>query len=306
MERPRTRVGDQTSIRWTEIALGARFVGELLDITGDPAPSSPLAHDDLAYPNEKLTAWVRSYLRASSEHLIMWADLVAPLQVFEGQDVVSAPRPFYTLARAAMEAAAQAAWVVEPIDSDERVRRHIRLLVHDLVEMVKALNAVGDVARANAARDRIATTNERFGGPVSPAPAYLDMVKAAARWSGRDQAEAESTWRLSSAAAHGRNWFMGASHHVLRGDEFEPGYFRTTQIPDAEQAADALQLGSDILIRATLRYLEGCGYDVTRCMDAARERLASNIPLKPGVGRDQLMTRLRSVTGTSEEAEVHG
>lgn len=54
--------------------------------------------------------------------MLLWADHVAALQFIEGATVMSWPRHFYTLARCALEAGSQAAWVMEPVESEDRVR----------------------------------------------------------------------------------------------------------------------------------------------------------------------------------------
>lgn len=87
------------SQRWTEVAWGARIAHRLLEVTGDPAPTAPVSADDLAYPVERLSAWVKSYLRAGAEHLLLWADHVAPLKFAEGAGVK--PRRMMTAARRA-------------------------------------------------------------------------------------------------------------------------------------------------------------------------------------------------------------
>lgn len=75
---------------------------------------------------------------AAIDHLVVWANIVAPQTVFEGMIVRNPPRAHYTLARAGLESAAQAVWVLDPDASSERVHRHLRLLYHDLRQMAIA------------------------------------------------------------------------------------------------------------------------------------------------------------------------
>jgi len=41
-----------------------------------------------------------------TDHLVVWANIVAPQTVFEGMVVRNPPRAYYTLARAGLESAA--------------------------------------------------------------------------------------------------------------------------------------------------------------------------------------------------------
>lgn len=117
---------------WVTFAHKARLASYILGQVRDPLPRSPLAVDDNAYRWEKCSAWTRAFLVAALDHLVLWANVVAPQRVFAGMIVQNPPRPYYTLARAGMEAAAQTVWILEPQESSERVERHLRLLYHDL------------------------------------------------------------------------------------------------------------------------------------------------------------------------------
>jgi len=86
----------------------ARSCELVLSRVADPPPGSDLAVADLFYPWEKVSTWVRDYLRASAEHLCLWADVVAPYR-FDANAVNNVRmRPYLSLARAGLEAAADA------------------------------------------------------------------------------------------------------------------------------------------------------------------------------------------------------
>lgn len=101
-----------------------------------------------------------SGLVAALDHLLVWANIVAPQTVFDGMVVRNPPRAYYTLARAALESAAQAVWVLDQEVSAERVQRHLRLLYHDLRHMAIAFELVGDEL-APVARERMKPFAER-------------------------------------------------------------------------------------------------------------------------------------------------
>ena len=58
----------------------------------------------------------------------MWADYSAPLRFHDEQTINFTLRPTLTLARAAIEASAQAVWLMDTTDPIECIRRHISLM----------------------------------------------------------------------------------------------------------------------------------------------------------------------------------
>jgi hypothetical protein len=132
------QVAEDEIARWVTAAHTSRLAWYMLDQVHVPLPATPLATDDEAYRWEKCSAWTRSGLVAAIEYLVVWANIVAPQRVFEGMVVRNPPRAYYTLARAGLESAAQAVWVLDQDTSSEGVHRHLRLLYHDLRHMALA------------------------------------------------------------------------------------------------------------------------------------------------------------------------
>lgn len=258
-------VDPATSRTWTEIAIRVRLSDSMLRDAGDPLSASHIQQDDNAYPYEKLSAWVLSYLRASVDHLLVWANIVQPLQVFDGQVSFTITRPFFTLARAGLEAAAQASWVLSPRSSPERVNRHIRILYSDIENARKAYAQAGQKESEKAAADRIERIKERYIGNVSQAPNLVDMVKHSAKsmeWGSRPVTTPDALefdWRAMSAAAHGKQWWMDSAHHIQIGEEYEPGYFRVLLTPDPTAITKVVGLAADLAFSATIRYVQGLG-----------------------------------------------
>jgi hypothetical protein len=102
-------------------------------------------------------------LVAATDHLILWANVVAPQRPFEGMIIQNPVRPYYTLARAGMESAAQAVWVLKADEFAERVHPHLRLLYHDLRQMALAFEKQGDSRAAPSARERMSALQTRIG-----------------------------------------------------------------------------------------------------------------------------------------------
>lgn len=123
---------------WVEVAHGARILQHCLRNSGDPECDSPFAGVAELYPFEKVSDRARSFLTAAVEHLIFWADLEAPLKFHPEQSNEVTLRPAYTLARASLESAAQAVWLMNTTDPMECIRRHICLMRWDLQELRKS------------------------------------------------------------------------------------------------------------------------------------------------------------------------
>lgn len=133
----------------------------MLEQVVDPKPDAALASDDAAFRWEKCSAWTRSSLTVT-DHLIVWANIVAPQKLFEGMVVQNPPRPYFTLARAGLESAAQAVWALKEKESAERVHRHLRLQDHDLRQMAIALEMQND-DRAPSVREHMNQIRTRIG-----------------------------------------------------------------------------------------------------------------------------------------------
>jgi hypothetical protein len=134
----RIPVGEAVSREWTEIAQGARLSNHVLQAMPDPTLTSNFAQINAVCPFEKASDWHRSYLGAALEHLIVWADIVAPLKFHPEHEVTFTFRPAHTLGRAAMEAASQAVWMTSGGTAKECARRHLSLIRWDYDEHRKS------------------------------------------------------------------------------------------------------------------------------------------------------------------------
>ncbi len=93
-----------------------------------PVEGSNFVRANDLYPFEKVSDRARHYVDAAFEHTLMWADHVAPFKFHPDQTVSFTLRPTYTLARAALESAAQVVWLLSTRDPLECIRRHLRLI----------------------------------------------------------------------------------------------------------------------------------------------------------------------------------
>jgi hypothetical protein len=278
-------VADAVITHWVDAAHRSRLASYMIEQVCDPLPATPLASDDEAYRWEKCSAWTRSALVAATDHLVVWANIVAPQTVFEGIVVRNPPRPYYTLARAGLESAAQAVWVLDQHKSSERVDRHLRLLYHDLRQMALAFEMASD-ERAPKVRERMESISEhlgdadRFKSIKKHEPRYSTMVRECAGAIKMAPAELEGVWRSASAAAHGKNWFQHVGYTTTIGDEYEPGHFRAMLRPDPAGITSSVTAAAKLTLHGVLRFIISAGHDPAPISAAAFARLKEETPLK--------------------------
>lgn len=200
-------------------------------------------------------------------------------------------RPTQTLSRAAIESSSHAIWVLDARTAEECTRRHLSFVVHDFEEQKKA--AVGQ-ERKTALAKRRADLVSKIGplfteDDVKRAPGYMDLVKQAAavvvvKGAGTFDAEAaERLWRASAGSAHGKRWPSHELQIVVPRDEFLPGQFNTTQMPDPEAITSITELAASFTSYAVLRFADYSGYEpqLSNILEQAAARLSSKITRRP-------------------------
>ncbi|GAA1995500.1 hypothetical protein GCM10009718_36880 [Isoptericola halotolerans] len=276
-EHVKVAVDGDDMVLWKEAATRVRLAQATLDQLGDPAPGSGLAQDDMRCNGPYISDSVRGHLDAALDNLTLWANVVAPRVFIKDVPVENPPRPYFTLARAGLESAAQAVWLLSPQEQDERIARHLRLAVNDLEEMRRTARLV-DSSAEEAVKERIVAVRDTAGGPIKVAPNYLDMVRAAANLGGLEPDDAEALWRTASAAAHGKLWFLEATYSTDLGEEFSAGRFRAVRRPDAGTISTVVTLATEVTERAVVRYALMLGAPLERITQRAVEQLRKNLP----------------------------
>ena len=245
--------------RWKECVYAARSCEMTLAQTPDPSPGSDLAKADMFYPWEKVSTWVRGYLRVSAEHLCLWADVVAPYKFDSDAINQVRVRPYLLLARAGLEAAAQALWLVEVSDAPECAKRFLRLMHRDFGLHKKALES--DNLDTSFIDKRIADLESRVAEHAIPVtltervPGHERMVRFAATATKHDPDRWAYLWNAASGAAHGQNWFGVQAYDMVPVFEYEPGHFRTIAFADPAYITEAMEAACDALYWGTLRWL---------------------------------------------------
>lgn len=263
VDRPKMQVDQAHVNEWKVAATTVRFARAVLDRLRDPKPGSLIERADssLREQREYVSDSVLSAVGASIDNLSLWANTVMPLVFIEEHPVENPPRPYFTLARAGLESAAQAAWILAPATADEMIDRHLRLALDSLQEWGKSLRVLNP-DQQRLIHERITRIRSSHWGVIKAAPSYCDMVRAVAPSVDHDPDVAEMLWRTASAAAHGKQWFMSATHTGLIGEEFEPERFRAEYLPHPEKITALVTLASQAAERTLMRYAELAGADL--------------------------------------------
>lgn len=282
-----------TARTWVAIAQEARMAHRVLHGVGDARRGSNFAQIDSVYPYEKASDWHRAYLTAALEHLIVWADIVAPFKFHPEHEVTHTFRPAYTLARAALEAASQAVWMSGGGSARECARRHLSLIRWDYEELRKS---TGEAAGKKRIRDLDLDLIERLTGTFVEdelkQPTHFSVLEATASAIGMVPDRLTHLWRAASGAAHGKAWPAMSLQHVIPLEEYEPGQFRTLRIADTDGMTEVLQTASSMTTYGALRHADFCGADIAALLEDARLWLVSVTPFREDADPD-VMDRLR-------------
>ncbi len=250
---------------------------------GDPEAGSNLRTVDEFYPFEKVSVRAKHYIEAAYEHLLMWADHVAPFKFHDEQVVNFSLRPTFTLARAALESAAQAVWLLSAEGPVECVRRHLCLIRWDIAEHRKS---AADAAHKERCRQRDADLLARVASrytedELAPPNGYLDVLKHACLPVdlALNAADIERLWRAASGAAHGKYWPNLELQRTVVGVEFEPGHFRALTLPDSAAMVEVIEAANAMSQYAALKYLVFAGADPAALMGPASRWLLEHTTL---------------------------
>lgn len=290
-------IPEHISIQFTEIAQGVRLSWRMMQSVGTPLPGSNFFDLEKQFPNSLVFSRAKHYILAAHEHLVMWADFAAPFKFHPKQTTIFTLRPTLALARAALESAAQAVWLLDTTDPLELLRRHLCLVRWDLEEHRKSQS---DQAKKDLIRERDAAivreTSALFTeAQIKPPHGYLWIIKNACHASDLQlNADCvESLWRAASGAAHGMYWpNEELTIDQVKGASREPQSF-ASQIPDPDVMINVLRASDTMATYAALRYLDFAGEDITALMLDARVWLAGEITPREGAD-PEILQRLRT------------
>ncbi|MDV8003133.1 hypothetical protein [Rhodococcus sp. IEGM 1408] len=273
MTSPQGFLSEAHRQRWAQATYSIRACELALVGAVDPAPNSPLAFADALYPWEKVSAWSRNYLSAGIEHMLLWADLVAPYSFDKAHINHVRYRPYLLMGRAGLESGAHAVWLLADVDEPHKcVRRFLRMMYKDFGYQRKAQLAGG--FSVEHIDQRMTDTLQRAADlgvgvvPKDKPPGYEGLVREAAVTVGGDADRWVFLWNAASGAGHGQNWFGMVGYDVEIGEEYELGHFRSTQVPDAVFITEVVEAAADTLLWGVLRWLVLAGYPPTRLKES--------------------------------------
>lgn len=285
---PRVRVPEEDSRAFTEIAIGVRASWHVFNHSPAPVSGSPFAQVHDLYPFELLADRAQAYVRAALEHLMWWADWVAPLKFHPEQVTNFSLRPAYTLGRAGLESAAQAVWMLDTTSPQECIRRHICLMRWDLQEHRKSkLDQAGKDVVKSREDDLIHRVSEVFSEEDVQAPkGYLAVIRAAAEC--RDVTlepnDAERLWRAASGVAHGMYWpTRDLQRPAVAENPDGSSTGREILVPDTKAMGKLVDAAFRMTQLAVLRYAEYCGADLVALHQDAMSDIAHSLPIREGV-----------------------
>jgi hypothetical protein len=292
----RIPVDASASLAWTEVAQGARHSWHMLVNVPSPAAGSDFDRARELYPFEPVDERSRSYIGAALEHLMMWADVVAPFKFHPEQEIEFQPRPPYTLARAAMEAAAQAVWMLDTRDPVECIRRHLSLIRWDLQEQRRSKLDLVDKQQVQAHEDEVLHRVAQFftEEQIRPPQGYLWVLRQACLPPDIDLEadEVERLWRAASGSAHGMYW-PTRELQMLVELPVEDGRLRQIRVADAEQITAVLHAAYTLTRYAVLKYAHFAGADIPSLIAQSTIWLAGKITIREDANPD-VVSRLQS------------
>jgi hypothetical protein len=204
------------------------------------------------------------------------------------------------LARATIEASAQAVWLLDTRDPVECVRRHLSLIRWDLQEHRKSKLEPTEKDLIRAREDDLLRRVSQVFQPddIKPPGGYLDVIRSACNANGLklEAAAAERLWRAASGAAHGKYWPTLELQHIQVGDEYEPGQHRTVQLPNSSAMTEVLEAANTMSQYGVVLFAQYSGVDVETVLGEAMAWVAQRIPLKPGTTRADLMNLQHSLS----------
>lgn len=198
-----------------------------------PEPGSSMALDDLATAGyDPLSSQVSGLLHASHDHLHGVKSIVTDAGALHTYAE-------YALARAGLECAVLAWWLMESASRRERVTRSLRLFWEETLDAGRALAEAeatqSMVKKRREHRNRVAKAN---GIPVNATDGHVAMSPIIREFSKKTGLPAMMVYQATSGMIHGRKWAMLALSSV------EPDDDRSSPMVNVKISGTTRQLGT--------------------------------------------------------------
>lgn len=184
-------------------------------------PNSPLFGDDSKMPTFPVSQYAYSQIMGAFGVLDALESMMVKTDEVQKQ-LIAGPYGIYPLIRNALDSAALAVWLLEPLNSKLRIKRRLRAQMDEIWNAAKFREAVGAPSHpwAKSYRLRMQEVADATGsgtGTISNwrVPAMTKILKDIERHN--DEGKGHSwlaAWQLCSGHAHGKQWAILASNEL--------------------------------------------------------------------------------------------
>ncbi len=189
-----------------------------LDPLIDPREGSPLFLDDARSPHYTVSGYAAGQLSVATGCIAALEQML----VKESEDriqIVASPFGAYALVRNALDAAAVALWLLEPVNGTLRIKRRILLGVDEINNSAAFRQTIGQRSTKAHRRARMKEVAGLAGlggwNPLSKdagPPTMTQILKDLERLHPKAVLPWLAAWQLASGHAHGKQWAQLASH----------------------------------------------------------------------------------------------
>lgn len=205
--------------RWIILLfLEAEAIESALEPLIDPIGGSPLFRDDARCQHHTVSGYAAGQLSVAVGCIAS----LKQMMVQESDDqihMMASPFGSYALVRNALDAAAVAMWLLEPVNGTLRIKRRIRLGVDEVSKTAAFRQAMDQPSTKAQRRTRLKEVAEIAGlagwNPLSKdngLPTTTQMLKDLERLHSNMILPWLAAWQLASGHAHGKQWAQLSSH----------------------------------------------------------------------------------------------
>lgn len=266
-----------------------KILWEMVNDLPKPVPGSALWVLDQDIAEHRASVWIKQFINAGIEHLMGWADAIAPEGSDDRTEVVIRLRPFYVNSRASLESASQGAYILAAPNAKLMRLRHLQTVYSDMLQQKKfeSTATVMPIIEKRAA-SVLQEFEERYAkdfewSKLKNGLNLIDCIKSSSQFIGGNPSLFESVWRYSSGIAHGFRWSATANVEIT--DDFDKSELELEQALFPRMDTMTLALGNAVkmCLGAIYTYLDKCNIDPWLQYNKATHNYRREMPIKPGM-----------------------
>lgn len=206
-------------------------IGSALEPLIDPLEGSPLFLDDSRCPHYPVSGYAIGQLSVAMGCIASLKQMMVR-ESDDRIDMVASPFGAYALVRNAMDSAAVALWLLEPVSGTLRIKRRIQLGVDEVGKSGALRETMGQPSMKPQRRARMQEVAELAGlsgwNPLSKnegLPTTTKILKDLERLHSSVVLPWLAAWQLASGHAHGKVWAQTSSNELqeVSGSRTETG-----------------------------------------------------------------------------------